>query len=234
MQAFCFQTSQNEIVDRIFRPIPIANFGNRRTLGRGPGPVRRPARALIDPLFEQGDLFRLQLFASLGRRHAVLRVGGRDLLDQFAFGGFAGNDGTAAAPQLGEGAFLGIQPQLGLALTGVRTMTRETVFRQERQNLPIEINRGRTFRIRFRLRLSTGNQDQDAENRSQNSQPSAPTGAKPYDHDISFETKSGGMIRNDGRLTTSRDESRGRQFSVGMGAAVCIYYIIRGARNYAI
>jgi hypothetical protein len=56
-------------------------------------------------------------------------------------------DTIAAA--VGEGAFLGVQAQVGLALAGIRAVTGETVIGQDRPDVTIELE-GRLLRLRRR------------------------------------------------------------------------------------
>ena len=77
-----------------------------------------------------------------GGRHDLIGIGRRHSADQFAVVRLAGDDRLAAAAKITEGSGLGVEPQLGFPLLFVRTVTGEAVFRENRQNLPVEVDIG--------------------------------------------------------------------------------------------
>ena len=65
----------------------------------------------------------------------VETIGGLDPAHEFALIGLAGLDCHLAALKPREGAFRPIEPQAGLPTATIRTMARETMFRQDRPYL---------------------------------------------------------------------------------------------------
>jgi len=116
-----------------------------------PGPVFVVGGALLDPLREQSGVLFGEVLLGVSRRHALLAVGGGDAVVDFTFVEVTGDDG-GAAEDLGVGAFGGVEAEIGLTGLFVGTVALETVVREDRHDIPAEINRG------FRRDKRTGNE----------------------------------------------------------------------------
>ena len=99
-------------------------------------------RPLLDPAAEHRDLRGGQLLAALLGRHAQIGVVALDPVDQLALVRLAGHDRHAAALELGEGPFLGVEPQPGLALLIVGAVAGEAIVREDRPDIAREVHRG--------------------------------------------------------------------------------------------
>jgi len=100
--------------------------------------VRLILGPLVDPAAEQLDLMLGQFrLVRVGRRHQLVFVVRGDPLDQRAVLRLAGDDGIL------NGRVAQVQTQLGLPVALIRTVAGVTPIRQQRPNLPIEINRPR-------------------------------------------------------------------------------------------
>src|SRR5437016_3508307 len=101
-----------------------------------------PPRSLFNPGAEQLDLAWAELPAGTGRRHALLRVGGGDALEQLTLGQVARHEGLPAVPR-GESPFCRVEAEVGLALGLVGAVAGETVVRQDGPDVAVEFHRGR-------------------------------------------------------------------------------------------
>ena len=81
------------------------------------------------------------MLAALLGGHVQLGVVALDPEDELAFLGLAGRDRQAAALELRERPFPGIEPQAGLAGLVVGTMAGEAVVREDRPDVACEIDR---------------------------------------------------------------------------------------------
>ena len=139
LQSLAFQARQHEAVDRIARPLLIADGGQRGALRRHERPVALPLRALLDPFADGGDLRVGERGAGLRRRHAAGAVGGADARQQAALRRVAGGDDVVAAA-VGEQALFGIEAQVGDAALVVGPVAGEAVVGQNRTHVAIEID----------------------------------------------------------------------------------------------
>jgi hypothetical protein len=106
----------------------VADDGRLRD-GRG-GDVRRgPLRAGGDPLFERGDLCGLQTIA--GGRHPLVVIGAANAREEFAGGGFAGDNGGRAGFAAFERGGEGVEFETAFFFFAVAA---ETLVFQEGQN----------------------------------------------------------------------------------------------------
>ena len=120
-------------------------------------PVRRCRRPLLDPAAQHRDLRGGQLLAALLWRHQQIGVVGLDPVDQLALIRLAGHDRGASAFELGERAFLGVEPQPGLALVVVGTVAGEAIVREDRPDVAGVVHRRRRGVAFFLFnRVSTG------------------------------------------------------------------------------
>jgi hypothetical protein len=101
--------------------------------------------SLIDPALKDRDLARGETAElGLGRWHHLLLVGARDSEEDFAFGALSGHDRRESLPGPGC-ALAGIEAQTSLSILLVRTVAVVALVRENRPDLPIEIDwaRGR-------------------------------------------------------------------------------------------
>lgn len=99
-----------------------------------------PRGPLFDPRAEEGGLAGVQTFAA--GRHATTGVGGFDAGDEFTGVGVAGDHGPAAGLEKGEESFGCIEAQAGLAGLVVGAVALDAVVREDRANVPIEVDGG--------------------------------------------------------------------------------------------
>ncbi len=157
LQSLFFQTSQHEEIQSVPRPGPIADAGERRTLGLEERPVFGIRRTLVDPALERRDLRECQRVAALHGRHAFAFILGRNARDQQALAGRAGHEGRAALARQ-NGRLAAVQAQLGGAMAFILAVTGKTVLRQDRPNVAVVIdgNLGRQPRRRDREQDQAG------------------------------------------------------------------------------
>ncbi len=101
-----------------------------------------PGGALLDPAGDERDLAIAQRPVRLGRRHDLGRVVRRDPTVQHAARQVSGPDrmGALLSLQHREGALLGIEPELRFARVGVRPVTGEAPVREDRLDVPVELD----------------------------------------------------------------------------------------------
>ncbi len=87
-----------------------------------------------DPAAQRLDLGRGEGLAGLRGRHALGGVFRRDPLDQRTLVRLAGHDGAG-----GAGGLLDVEPQVGLAMLRVRAVAGETLVRQDRADVAVEV-----------------------------------------------------------------------------------------------
>ena len=170
MQPFLLEPGENKVVDRRLDPMRklrvVLAHGQRRLGGLLKRPVRPVHRALLDPLFEDRNLFGLhRLGFALGRlRHQGMRVLRFDAPDQLALLRMSGDDGVRLAGPLAERRLLKVQPQPSLAHLRVGTMAAEAVAGQNRLYILVEVQAlpGPQARLRAAIALASrgyGHQD---------------------------------------------------------------------------
>ena len=79
-------------------------------------------------------------------------VGGGNPRDQFALLAITRNDRDRTRAEFLERILFSIEPQAGLQLLTIGTVTSIAILGQDRPDVPIEVDLGRSF---FRLRLGT-------------------------------------------------------------------------------
>ena len=85
-------------------------------------------RAFFDPAAEGGELLRGKLrLMGLGWRHDFIRVLGEQPLPEFGLREVARND-RADAFIVGQGAFAGVEAEVGLTVLRVEAVTREALL----------------------------------------------------------------------------------------------------------
>ncbi len=127
---------------------------------------------MLDPSPDQRDLLGGQMLAALLRRHLQLGVVALDPEDQVAIVGLARHNRSAAVLEVGEGTFLGVEPELGLACLLVRPVAGKAIVREQRPDIPREphrARRGRGGRI-LRIGVTVGCPDRnDSQEQDQHS-----------------------------------------------------------------
>ena len=94
-----------------------------------------PLSTGIDPRFYRGLLRGRELEIRFRWWHQLIRILGKNERDDFALRALARNDDLLLDIRLH------IQPQLGFARVGIRAVALETVVRENRQHIPVEIRR---------------------------------------------------------------------------------------------
>ena len=97
--------------------------------------------SLVDPVSQQGLLRIGEFLVRIPRGHEQVRIVRDDALDQGAFGGFAWQDRSRF-----DGLFGPIESQIGLAMLSVRSMAIKTILREDRTDVPIELDPLRCFK----------------------------------------------------------------------------------------
>ena len=139
LESLAFEAREHEAVDRVARPLVVADGRHRGPLRRHERPVTLPLGALLDPFAHGGDLRFGERGAGLLGRHATGRRSGADARHEAALRGVAGrHDAVAAA--VGEQALLGIEAQVRHTVLVVGTVAGEAVVGQNRTHVPIEID----------------------------------------------------------------------------------------------
>ncbi len=134
-----FDAGEQELIERAAGPLRIAHGGQRRLGGLLEGPVLLPGGALGDPAGEDLLLLGGDLLVRLRRGHDARGVLMPDALENEAGGRLAGHDGRALLAR-GEGAFAGIEAQVGHAGGTVRAVAVEAVIGENRAHLALEID----------------------------------------------------------------------------------------------
>ena len=133
-----FDAGEQELVEGAAGPAGVADGGQRRLGGLLEGPVLLPGGALGDPAGEDLLLLGGDFFVGLRRGHEARGVRVGDALEDEAGGGLAGDDGSALFAR-GEGAFAGIEAEVGHAGGAVRAVTVEAVIGKNRAHLALEV-----------------------------------------------------------------------------------------------
>lgn len=94
--------------------------------------------ALLDPATEEGDFgIGEAAFLGVGRRHRFVTSGLGDPVDELAVVWFSGNDGEESVMVL-EGAFPGVEPEIGFSFFLVGAVTEEALVREDGPDIAIE------------------------------------------------------------------------------------------------
>ena len=135
LDVFRFEHAQDKRIDGIMRPLLVPGLRHGKAFGFNVGPMRLVFRAGGDPPFQQIFLRSGQHLVRFGRRHDFVGISREDMLHELAGLGLAGNDGFPL-----EGDIAIIEAQLGFALIFVVPMADETVFGEDRPDVPIEFD----------------------------------------------------------------------------------------------
>src|SRR5438552_14614340 len=101
--------------------------------------MRSIGRALLYPAPDEVDFRRGQSATGFGRRHHVVRVGGRDAADHLAVRDVTGDDRARAFAGF-DGFVAEVEPELRPARTFIPSMTTETLAGDDRSELGTEID----------------------------------------------------------------------------------------------
>ena len=103
LELFPGEAVEDEVIDRVLRPVRGFDGGGRDGDGLFEGPVFLPFRALLDPLAEFGDFRLLEGRAVCGLGHHEVGIRRGDPAHQFRLLGFAGDDRGVSGLADGEG-----------------------------------------------------------------------------------------------------------------------------------
>ena len=151
LQANLLQALLNEKINA------VSTCGHGWLDRRHVSPVLLVLCALSNPLSKQLLLLRRECLMRLGRGHEIIRVSGKNALDQFALVRFSRDN-----RQLGNRLFAHVEAEFALALVLVRPMAKETVVGENGTDIAIVGN----F-MRRRRSHSRGNNRWHPENRAQ-------------------------------------------------------------------
>ena len=137
LQAFLVEAGEDEIIDRIARPVRF--FGGRRggALRRDEGPVALPFSPFVDPLFQRGDLLRSEGAAGGDGRHPI-GAGGADPGEEMTIGGFTGDD-YAVRKRASIG---GVEAEVRHPFRGIRTVAGEAFVGEDGADFAVEVDGG--------------------------------------------------------------------------------------------
>ena len=126
LQANLLQALLNEKINA------VSTCGHGWLDRRHVSPVLLVLCALSNPLSKQLLLLRRECLMRLGRGHEIIRVSGKNALDQFALVRFSRDN-----RQLGNRLFAHVEAELAFALVLVRPMAKETLVGENRPDIPI-------------------------------------------------------------------------------------------------
>ena len=128
---------QTKLSDALFHQSIHRVFpgGNRSLLRHVIRPVLLILRALGDPTFENFFLLSGEFLVRIGRRHQLVFIGAEDPFDQIAFIRLARHEGV-----LLQSGLTHIEPQFRLAMAWVVAVAVETVVREDRPHITVELD----------------------------------------------------------------------------------------------
>jgi len=141
-QPLTVETVQNEVIDPGCRPIRNPGWRDGTGLGGAIGPGLRVFSPLFDPFAEKLFLLVAEILVRVGWWHDFLQVCTENPVNNLTLIWISRQEGIAYAAPL-QSSFCSIEPQFALALMFVRSVTGETVVRENRPDIPIEIDLGK-------------------------------------------------------------------------------------------
>ena len=120
------------------RPWGLHRSGNLREHGGLEGPVFFVFGPGGDPFLKQPDLFRSERLFHGRRRHHLIRIGGMQPLQDFAFRHLARHDRRSTGFPASAGGFRQIQAQLSFAALVVRPVAFQTTVGEQGPDVPAE------------------------------------------------------------------------------------------------
>ena len=175
-QAGGLDLCKHEPVDPVPHPVGLLHIGSGRPHRRRKCPVRLVLGAFLDPAIEQLLLSIREPPVGVGRRHEHVGIGRMNPFEQRACAGIARHD---RARLKGGGPV--VEPQVGLPLLAVLPVAVEAVFRQNRSDIPVEVEgRGDGLRCESARRSDEqGCRDGDPDGRHGRATHGTPSGGHP-------------------------------------------------------
>ena len=175
-QAGGLDLCKHEPVDPVPHPVGLLHIGSGRPHRRRKCPVRLVLGAFLDPAIEQLLLSIREPPVGVGRRHEHVGIGRMNPFEQRACAGIARHDRARL-----EGGGPVVEPQVGLPLLAVLPVAVEAVFRQNRSDIPVEVEgRGDGLRCESARRSDEqGCRDSDPDGRHGRATHGTPSGGHP-------------------------------------------------------
>ena len=129
--------------------------------------------ALGDPGAEDGLVLGGYRLLRFGRRHDVVRVVGKDAVDDFALVGLTGDDGEFARLAFTVGRFREVEAEFTFTRMVVHAVASEAMLGEDRADFLVEVD-GEEAR--------GGDQKQGCGRKSEHGAEGAPGGVRPDDH----------------------------------------------------
>jgi hypothetical protein len=127
---------EHEAIDVVPHPVGLLHLGGCGALWRIECPVRLVVRPLLDPAVEQLFLVFRKPPIGVRRRHQNVGIGRVDPFEDRARAGVARHDRAGVDRRLTV-----VEPQIGLPLLAVLAVAIEAVFRQDRPDVAVELER---------------------------------------------------------------------------------------------
>ena len=138
--AFFLQPCRNKLINGMITARERCLLGELGPFDRLIGPVPGVGCAFRNPSFKQGDLFRLDRFFVLGRRHQLVLIIADDALDDLAIFRIARHDGKIPT-KISKGTFLGIHAVVCISILRIGPMTGKALRREDRADVTAEVQR---------------------------------------------------------------------------------------------
>ncbi len=161
-KALGLQARQNESVHRVASPGLVFNRRHRWLLRGDEGPVQLVVGPLLHPPFQNGFLLGFENLVRFGGRHDLVTPLIEQPLDQRAFVRLAGDNGAGL-----DRILPAVQTQVGLAGCAVWPVAGETVFRENRSDIPVVFEFGDGLAGNHATRPSSQNQSRRGESSCQ-------------------------------------------------------------------
>ena len=140
-EPFRLEPGEHEAVDPVRGPRGILHGRRTVPLGRHVGPVLGVGGACGDPRREEFLLGRREHVIALGRRHHDVGIGLVEPGHEFALLGVARHDRAGTAVEFGDRSLTVVEPQPAAAIVLVGAVAGETVVREDRPDVAVEVGR---------------------------------------------------------------------------------------------
>ena len=154
------QPRENEAIEIALHPRGLLHCGKHRPRRLVERPMSSPRRPFGDPTFERFDLLGRERLARIGRRHFLSRIVGENACDECRLGDVR-RDHRATPVVRGQCALARVEPQLGLTVCVVRTVTSKTVSSQDRPHVSHKVDGLRSLRRRSVARGNDQREEQE-------------------------------------------------------------------------
>ncbi len=145
-QLLFLELGENEPVDPMVRPFLARSRDG--VFHRGlVGPMFFILRPFENPLLDDFALLGFHYLVGFGRRHDFVSIRTRDAGPHLALFQTARNQGGITSEVTGR-PLAGIETQIGFSLMSIRAMTKETIVREDRSDVGVEIHRRRQSKER--------------------------------------------------------------------------------------